>query len=112
MRGTDWYNVLMEGKIMVKIVLTDEQLQLLRQSKVPVPVCDNNGIVLGSADPAMTPEFIAEMKRRAAAPGPRYTAEQVRRHLQTLNETWENEGGIDEARVRQILKEFRERESA
>ncbi len=92
---------------MSKIVLTEEQMKVVRQAKTPVPVCDPHGIVLGSVDPEITPEFIAEMKRRAAAPGPRYTGEQIRRHLQALEEAWQREGPFDENRLKEILKECR-----
>jgi hypothetical protein len=97
---------------MTQIVLTEEQMKVVRQSKTPVRVCDPQGICLGTVDPEITPEFIAEMKRRAAAPGPRYTGEQVQNHLRVLQEAWEREGPFDEVRMREILKEIRAAEQA
>jgi hypothetical protein len=92
---------------MQKIVLTEEQMQVVRQAKAPVRVCDPQGICLGTVDPEITPEFVAEMKRRAKAPGPRYSGEQVRRHLHALQEAWDREGGFDEKRMRELLEEVR-----
>ena len=92
---------------MTRITLNDEQMNVIRQANSPVEVCDSHGMVLGTVDPERSPEFIAEMKRRAAAPGPRYTGAQVQRHLQALQEAWDWEGGFDEARMREILDEIR-----
>jgi hypothetical protein len=92
---------------MTKIVLTDEQMKVVRQAQEPVRICDPQGIVLGTVDPEITPEFVAEMKRRAAAPGPRYTGEQVRVHLQKLEAAWQQEGPFDEKRMKEILREIR-----
>jgi hypothetical protein len=92
---------------MNKIILTEEQLQVLHQSNSPVPVCHPQGKVLGTVDPDLTPEFIAEMKRRAASPGPWYTGEQVRRHLEALQEAWDREGGFDKARMHELLEQIR-----
>jgi hypothetical protein len=90
-----------------KITLTDEQMKLVVQAMRPLQVCDSHGVVLGTIDPELSPEFIAELKRRAAAPGPRYTGEQVRRHLQSLEEAWNREGPFDERRMREILDKAR-----
>ena len=62
---------------MTKITLTEEQMKVVRQFKATVQVCDPQGIIVGTVDPELTPEFIAELKRRASVPGPRYTSEQV-----------------------------------
>jgi hypothetical protein len=92
---------------MNKIVLTEEQVQVLRQASAPVAVCHPQGTVLGTVDPELTPEFIAEMKRRAASAGPWYTGEQMRKHLQALQEAWDLEGGFDEARMWELLEQIR-----
>jgi hypothetical protein len=85
-------------------------MSVVRQACANVAVCDPKGNVLGTVDPDLTPEFIAELKGRAAAPGPRYTSEQVRNHLRLLQEAWDREGGFDEARMREILQEIRQAE--
>ncbi len=92
---------------MTQITLTEEQMNVLRQAPAPVQVCDPQGNVLGMVHPERSPAFIAEMKRRASAPGPRYTGEQVQGHLQALQEAWEREGGFDAARMKEILQAVR-----
>jgi hypothetical protein len=96
---------------MAQIILTAEQMQIIRQALAPLSVCDPSGNVIGTLHPERCPAFIAELKRRAAAPGPRYTMAQVREHLQALEEAWEREGEFDEARLREILQAARARES-
>src|SRR5262245_32876216 len=97
---------------MAEIVLTAEQAAIYRQASEPVKVRDTNGIMLGTLDPGMTPEFIAEMKRRARSPGPWYTGEQVRRYLQALQEAWEREGPFDSHRMRQILEQLQQADAS
>lgn len=92
---------------MSKIVLTNDQLQVLHQATGPVPICHPEGTVVGTVDPDLTPEFIAEMKRRAASDGPWYTSEQVSGHLQSLQEAWDREGGFDKARMHELLAQIR-----
>ena len=62
---------------MPEIVLTDEQAKQLAGAVVPVEVKDAAGRVVGHLEPVLPPEFIAELKRRAATPGPRYSGTQV-----------------------------------
>jgi hypothetical protein len=97
---------------MSQIVLTEEQMKIVRQSKDPVKDCDPTGLILGTVDPEITPEFIAEMKRRAAKPGPRYTSEQVRNHLQPLQEAWDREGPFDQKRMMELLEQIRAKENS
>jgi hypothetical protein len=96
---------------MVQLILTEEQVRLMREALgKPVQLCDPTGKVLVRIEPEMNQEFLAELKRRAAQPGPRYTGEQVRRHLQALQEAWDREGGFDEARMRVLLEEIRSKD--
>jgi hypothetical protein len=55
----------------------------------------------------LTPEFIAELKRRAAAPGPRYSMEQSREMLRTLQEAWDREGPFGTEQANQIVEKLR-----
>ena len=71
---------------MTEITLTEDQAAIYRQASHPVKVRDSHGIVLGTLDPGLTPEFIAELKRRASSPGPWFTGTQVRQHLKALEE--------------------------
>lgn len=69
---------------MPEIVLTEEQLKQLGSRPIPVVVKDQAGRVVGHLDPLPSPEFIAEMKRRLAAPGPRYSSASVTATLDAL----------------------------
>lgn len=92
---------------MTQIVLTPDQAKLYHQAKVPVQVCDTQGKVLGTLPPDFSAEFIAELKRRAQAPGQRYTSEQVTRHMQALAEAWKRDGPFDEKHTMEILEQIR-----
>lgn len=88
---------------MTQIVLTPDQVRLYNQAKEPVQVCDTQGKVLGTLPPDYSAEFIAELKRRARAPGKRYTSDQVTRWLRTLDEVRQREGNMDQKRAMEIL---------
>jgi hypothetical protein len=73
---------------MIRIVVDNEQAKAIVDAKEAVQVCDESGKVLGVIDRAgsalFTAEEIARAKRNLAAPGPRYTTEQVLEHLRSL----------------------------
>ena len=89
---------------MLQLVLTDEQAKIVTQAFGPVSVLDATGKVLGRLEPRLTPEMIAELKRRAASPEPWYTGAQVQSRLQALQEEWDRTGGFDEAYMHEFLK--------
>jgi uncharacterized protein YmfQ (DUF2313 family) len=90
---------------MVQVILTEEQVRLMREALgKPVQLCDPTGKVLVQIEPEMNQEFIAELKRRAASPGPWYTGEQVQARLRALQEEWDRTGGFDEAYMRDFLQ--------
>jgi uncharacterized protein YmfQ (DUF2313 family) len=94
---------------MVQLILSEEQVRLIREALgQPVQLCDPAGNVVARIPPEMNQEFLAELKRRAAAPGPRYTGEQVQARLQALQAEWERTGGFDEAYMRQFLARLNE----
>lgn len=67
---------------MVQLVLTDEQLRVLAEAGYSLPIVDANGRLVGMASPPpLTPEEIAEAKRRLASDQPRYTTEEMLREL-------------------------------
>jgi uncharacterized protein YmfQ (DUF2313 family) len=88
---------------MPEIVLTEEQAKLIAQAFDAVTVRDPNGKVLGRIEPKLTPELIAELKRRAASPGPFFTGAQVQARLHALEEEWDRTGGFDEAYMHAFL---------
>jgi hypothetical protein len=90
--------------VMSEFILTEEQAKIVAQSYGPIPVRDSTGKVLGRLEPLLTPEMIAELKRRAASPGPWFTGEQVQARLQALEQEWERTGGFDEAYMHEFLK--------
>ena len=92
---------------MQKIILTEEQAHRFTNRLEPIEIVDPNGNLLQRVEPPITPEFIAECKRRAASPGPWYSGEEVRQHLLGLEEAWEREGPFDEKRMRELLEELR-----
>jgi uncharacterized protein YmfQ (DUF2313 family) len=87
-----------------EVILTDEQAKIVAQALGPVKVRDARGSILGHIEPKLTPEMIAELKRRAASPGPFYTGAQVQARLQALQEEWDRTGGFDEAYMRAFLE--------
>jgi hypothetical protein len=89
---------------MLQIALTDEQAKVVASALKPVQVCDGKGNVLGVINPILTEEDIAELKRRAASPGPWYTGEQVQRRLHSLQEEWDRTGGFDQAYMHAFLE--------
>jgi hypothetical protein len=69
---------------MPEIVLTEEQARVVAGRPVPIVVKDASGRVVGQFDALPSPEWIAEMKRRAASPGPRYSGPAVLAMLDAL----------------------------
>ena len=91
---------------MTMIILTPEQVSLYHQAKEPVQVCDAQGKVLGTLPPDFSAEFIAELKRRAASPGPWYSGEEIQAMFRFLEDVEEKEGKIDEKRLDELLEKF------
>jgi hypothetical protein len=69
---------------MSAIVLTEEQMNILRRSSDLVAVCDPDGQVLGTVDPDRRHELIHEFDWRPTSEKTTYTGEQVRALLQYL----------------------------
>src|SRR5437660_3304001 len=88
---------------MTQLTLTAQQTELLAESALPLQVVDARGKVAGRLVPALSPEQIAEFKRRAASPGPWFTGAQVQARLRALEQEWERTGGFDEKYVLEYL---------
>jgi hypothetical protein len=88
---------------MPELILTEEQSEIVAQSAGRVAVRDAKGNTLGYIEPMLTPEEIAELKRRAASPGPWFTGEQVQARLRALQEEWDRTGGFDEVYMHKFL---------
>jgi hypothetical protein len=91
---------------MSEIVLTEEQAKLLQNENTRVTVKDPTGRVVGYIEPTLSPEFIAELKRRAATPGPRFSGTQIQARLAALQLEWERTGGFDAAQLRPFLDQL------
>jgi hypothetical protein len=66
------------GMTMPELILNDEQAKLVDQANGTLLVRDTKGRFVGRIQPELSPEMIAELKRRAASPGPWYTGEQYK----------------------------------
>ncbi|HEV3236620.1 MAG TPA: hypothetical protein VGZ25_06500 [Gemmataceae bacterium] len=88
---------------MTQLILTEEQASLLRQALEPLQLCDPQGNVLRTLEPAESQEVIAELKRRAASPGPRYSGDQVQARLLALESEWNRTGGFDKTYLLDFL---------
>jgi hypothetical protein len=94
---------------MSEVILTEEQAKVVFDAfGGPIIVRDSTGRVLGRFEAQLTPEQIAELKRRAASPGPWYTGQQVQSRLQALQAEWDRTGGFDEAYMKEFLKRLDE----
>ena len=89
---------------MPDLILTEEQAKIVAASFDFVIVRDAGGTVVGHIEPKLTPLQIAELKRRAASPGPWYRSDQVQARLRALQEEWDRTGGFDEAYAREYMK--------
>ena len=94
---------------MAQIILSPDQAKLYHQATEPVQVCDPEGKVLGTLPPDFSAEFLAELKRRAASPGPWYSGEDVQSMFRFLEDAWAKEGGFDDARLKKLMDEFETR---
>jgi hypothetical protein len=93
---------------MPHIVLTEEQLRVLREANGPVDVRDAEGRPVASLS-ILTPqdlEDIENAKRAMAAGGPRITAAQRQAHFRRLEEIRQKEG-LDEAKMLDLLRRMR-----
>lgn len=95
------------------VILTEQQVQQLRQADgQTVRLFDQAGALVARIAPEGNEAFLAELKRRAASPGPRYTSEQVRSRLQALQREWDRVGAFDDAYMRDFLKKLDETDPA
>lgn len=89
---------------MPEIVLTEEQAKQLTGTHALVPVKDPAGRVLGHLDPVVSPERFAEMKRRAATPGPRYSSASITAMLDALQAERDRIGPFDGAYAEEFAR--------
>lgn len=88
---------------MPEIVLTEEQAKHLRGGFVPVVVKDPSGRVVGRLEPTLSPEMVAELKRRATN-GVFYSGDQMRARFRALEAEWQRVGGFDVSYALSLLE--------
>jgi hypothetical protein len=89
---------------MPHIVLTDEQARVIDDANDFIEIRRQDGRVLARIPPDWTPAQIADAKRRAAAPGPRYTGDQIQSMFGALEAEWERTGGFDREYAREFIR--------
>jgi hypothetical protein len=102
--------VMTGGVTMPELILTEEQASIVATALGPIPIRDTKGEILGHLEPKVTPEMSAELKKRARAPGPRSTGEQVQARLQVLQDEWDRIGGFDEEYMHKFLAQLDEKD--
>ncbi len=79
---------------MIRIVLTEEQTKAITGVSEPIDLVDSSGRMLGRIPPTppesdqtleMTPEDLADLKRRMESPGPGATTKELLERLQSTD---------------------------
>jgi hypothetical protein len=94
---------------MSQIVLTPEQSRILAQSAEPVEVIDDKGQLVTTIERLSPAERAAleQFRRNRALNVPRRPGAQVQEQLRKLEEIRQREGGMDEARMHDLLRRMR-----
>jgi hypothetical protein len=100
------------GHTMPQIVLTDEQVRTVEQAGGPVMVTDSRGNAYTPIRLELSAERIAELKRRAAEPGPRYSGEDTQAMFRALEAEWERTGSFDGDYAVEFVKRLDSRREA
>ncbi len=91
---------------MAEIILNADQVRVLEQATTPVEVRDETGRLLVRIPAPSEKEIIERLRSGRDANVPRYPAEQVEARLQRLEEIRRQEG-MDEAKMRELLRRMR-----
>jgi hypothetical protein len=67
-------------------------------------VTDARGNVYTPIRLELTIDEIAELKRRAAAPGARYSGDQIQAMFKALEAEWDRTGGFDQEHARKFIR--------
>jgi hypothetical protein len=97
---------------MSQIVLSDDQVRTIEQANGPVMVTDGRGNAYTTVRLELHAEQIAEMKRQAAEPGPRYSGEDIQAMFRALEAEWQRTGGFDEDYAVEFVKRLDARREA
>ena len=92
---------------MKHLVLTTEQVRIVREASQSVEVRDEQGRIVGSFTPLHPGDLEAiEQSNRSRGAGPRVPSAQVQEHLGRLEEIRQREG-MDEPRMLELLRRLR-----
>jgi hypothetical protein len=91
---------------MAHITLNAEQVQVLARATTMVEVRDEAGAVVARIPPPSEQEIVERIKRERNADTARFPAEQVEQRLQRLEAIRQKEG-MDQARMRELLRRMR-----
>jgi hypothetical protein len=95
---------------MQRITLTEEQSRILAESKDNVEVYDSTGQLVSFLkwfEPREAEVVARYLRQRGLPKEPGIPSGQVQAHLRKLEEIRQREGGMDEARMRDILRRLR-----
>jgi hypothetical protein len=94
---------------MSQIVLTPEQSRILAQSADPVDVLDDQGQLVSTIQRRSPADRAAleQYRRNRALNVPTRPGAQVQEQLRKLEEIRQREGGMDEARMHDLLRRMR-----
>jgi hypothetical protein len=67
------------------VVVSDDLLKAIAESNGDIRFVNAQGEVLGRFEPELTPEELAEIRRRLKSTEPRYTTDQVLARLRSAN---------------------------
>jgi hypothetical protein len=90
---------------MPSIVLNDEQVRVLTQSREPVELRDEQGNLLACL-PVWSDDEIAEARRRLASEQKRWPSEKIQQFLAQLTKIQQQEG-MDASKLQNALSRFR-----
>lgn len=88
---------------MPELTLNPDQMAVLLDAVGPVAVKRPDGTLVGHLDVLPSAEWIAELKRRAAAPGPRFSGDHMQARLKALHAERDRIGPFDRAYMRAFL---------
>jgi hypothetical protein len=89
-----------------QIVLNSDQARVLDQATTPVEVCDELGRVLVRIPAPSEEQILERIRRERGSNVLRYPAEQVEARLRRLEEI-RQQGGMDETKMRDLLRRMR-----
>ena len=95
---------------MPEIILTDDQVRVLKEARGNVTLRDPQGDVLWEIDPVEAAIIARWRQQRGQPRQPGIPGYKVQEHLKALEAEWERTGGFDEAYARAYLAKLRDQD--